>query len=161
MTQDAIHADPALVAEVAAFIESHWEETVRFSPHDEDTLLGLPHPYTIPCRNGAFQELYYWDTYFTALGLAGTGRADLAAANARNLLAQVERFGFVPNGNRSYYLSRSQPPYLAPLVGLAADALGDDALVREALPRLEEEYRFWTTRRTAPNGLSRHGHHAT
>src|SRR4051812_48422576 len=108
------------VAEVTAFITTHWDETVRRCPKDEGTLLGLPRPYTIPCRKDAFQELYYWDTYFTALGLLGTGRADLAVANTRNLLSLVARLGFVPNGNRTYYTSRSQPPYLGPLVGLVA-----------------------------------------
>lgn len=149
------------IAEITAFISAHWEETVRHCPADEGTLTGLPRPYTIPSRRGAFQELYYWDTYFTCIGLLGTGRADLAMDNTRNLLAQVARFGFVPNGNRTYYLSRSQPPYLGPLVGLVADATGDDALIRDAVPLLAREHAFWTTRRLTPTGLSHHGHHAT
>ena len=99
--------------DVRRFIQTHWHETIRNAPDDQETLLGLPHPYTIPTRKGAFQELYYWDTYFTCVGLLADGRSDLALANTRNLLAQVDRFGFVPNGNRTYYLSRSQPPYLA------------------------------------------------
>ena len=146
---------------VESFIRDRWDETVRFQDHDEGTLLGLPFPYTIPCRNEAFQELYYWDTYFTSLGLIGTGRADLAVANTRNLLAQVSRFGYVPNGNRTYYLSRSQPPYLAPLVGLVASATGDDSLVRDAVPLLEREHAFWAGRRMTATGLSHHGNHAT
>ncbi len=79
----------------------------------------------------------------------------------RNLLAQVERYGFVPNGNRTYYLCRSQPPYLAPMVGLLDHALGDKALRQNAVPLLTQEYEFWTTRRLTPTGLSRYGHHAT
>lgn len=154
----ALHAS---VAEVTAFISAHWDETVRRCPADDGTLLALPHPYTIPCRKGAFQELYYWDTYFTCLGLLRDGRADLALANTRNLLAQVARFGFVPNGNRTYYLSRSQPPYLAPLVALVATAMGDERLVRDAAPLLARENEFWTTRRQTAVGLSHHGQHAT
>lgn len=153
--------NPAAVDDVVAFITARWHETVRECPADDGTLLALPHPYTIPCRNGAFQELYYWDTYFTCVGLLHSGRADLAKANVRNLLAQVARFGFVPNGNRTYYLSRSQPPYLGALVALIADATADDQLVREAVPLLTREHAFWTTRRATPTGLSCHGGHAT
>lgn len=149
------------VSAVRSFIQAHWEETVRFCPEDRETLIGLPFPYTIPTRKGAFQELYYWDTYFTCLGLLQTGRADLALNNVRNLLAEVERFGFVPNGNRTYYLSRSQPPYLAPLVELVADATADEQLIRDAVPLLSREYEFWMTRRITPTRLSHHGNHAT
>jgi len=146
---------------VRAFIESHWDDTVRYSPNDEGTLLGLPHPYTIPSRKDVFQEIYYWDTYFTCVGLLATGRQKLAIDNTRNLLAEVERFGYVPNGNRTYYLSRSQPPYLAPLVGLVVDATQDDELLAEAIPLLKREYAFWTHQRTASPGLAHHGSHAT
>ncbi len=152
--------DPSPAA-IRAFIAAHWDETVRSSPKDEETLLGLPYPYTIPTRKGAFQELYYWDTYFTCIGLLSDGRADLALANTRNLLAQVDRFGFVPNGNRTYYLSRSQPPYLAPLVALLVAKTNDAALAHEAAPLIARENVFWKTRRQTSTGLSHHGHHAT
>ncbi|EIQ01393.1 neutral trehalase [Opitutaceae bacterium TAV1] len=161
MIDPASFLHPETIAAIKAFITARWDETVRTSPEDRDTLIGLPFPYTIPCRRDAFQELYYWDTWFTAVGLLGTGRAGLAVDNTRNLLAQVRRFGFVPNGNRTYYLSRSQPPYLAPLVDLVASATGNRELVREAVPLLEREYAFWTTRRQSPAGLSHHGNHAT
>jgi len=153
--------DPKSYAKTEAFILEHWNETVRSQPDDSGTLIGLPHPYTIPCRKGTFQEMYYWDTYFTMLGLVAAGRHELARANVRNLLSMVERFGFVPNGNRTYYLTRSQPPYLAAMVGLVAAADKDISFAREAVPLLECEYIFWTTQRMTPTGLSRHGHHAT
>jgi len=146
---------------VRSFIIAHWDDTVRFSPEDDGTLIGLPHPYTIPTRKDVFQELYYWDTYFTCVGLLATGRQELAIANARNLLAEVQRFGYVPNGNRTYYLSRSQPPYLAPLVGLIVDATDDRDFLSEAIPLLRREYEFWIARRTAEPGLAHHGCHAT
>ncbi|GAT33602.1 alpha,alpha-trehalase [Terrimicrobium sacchariphilum] len=153
---------PSSPDQVRAFIASHWDDTVRFSPRDDETLIGLPYPYTIPTRKDVFQELYYWDTYFTCLGLAATGRRDLALNNARNLLAEVERFGFVPNGNRTYYLSRSQSPYLAPLVGLVAEESSQDTeFLQEAIPLLKREYEFWVKRRTVSPGLAHHGCHAT
>ena len=152
--------EPRLLNQIEAFIHSHWEETVRFNQKDEGTLLGLPFPYTVPSCKGVFQELYYWDTYFTCLGLLHSGRVDLAVANTRNLLAQVERHGYVPNGNRTYYMTRSQPPYLAALVERVAAAQGEagGVLLREALPTLRREYRFWMERRATPTGLSRYGH---
>jgi alpha,alpha-trehalase len=149
------------VSAVRTFITSKWQETVRVHKNDDGSLLGLPHPYTIPCRNGVFQELYYWDTYFTCLGLLDSGEHQLARDNARNLLSQVERFGYVPNGNRTFYLTRSQPPYLAPLVWHIAVTLHDEAFAREAVPLIRREYEFWTTRRMTPAGLSQHGHNAT
>lgn len=143
------------------FIETRWDETLRYQPKDEGTLLNLPFPYTIPCRKGAFQELYYWDTYFTCLGLLESGKTQYAIDNARNQLSLIDRFGFVPNGNRTYYLTRSQPPYLAPLIWQIASTLKDEEFARAAVPQLKREYEFWTTRRLTPTGLSRHGHHAS
>ncbi|CAN5793918.1 hypothetical protein BH09VER1_BH09VER1_19270 [soil metagenome] len=151
---------PEQLQAVERFIADHWDDTVRFCPEDEGTLTGLPHPYTIPSRQETFQELYYWDTYFTCRGLVGSGRTELAVDNARNLLAQVERHGFVPNGNRTYYSKRSQIPFLAPLVALVAEFAGPN-FAREAVPVVEREYAFWTLRRISPTGLSRYSHDAT
>ncbi len=145
---------------VRQFIESNWHETVRNEVKDDGTLLGLPYPYTIPSRKKFFQEFYYWDTYFTCLGLLDTGHGDLALNNARNLQSQMERYGFIPNGNRTFYLTRSQPPYFAPLVWQISSTLGDDDFARNAVPAIRREYDFWTTQRMTPTGLSRHGHHA-
>ena len=152
--------DPAVLDKIKAFIIGRWEETVRFNQADEGTLLGLPFPYTIPSRNDVFQEFYYWDTYFTSIGLLLSEREDLALSNTKNLLALAERYGFVPNGNRTYYLHRSQPPYIAALVNAVADTLKDSGLRQAALPTLRREYAFWTTRRMTPTGLSRYGHDA-
>jgi alpha,alpha-trehalase len=145
---------------VLAFIETNWAGVVRTNTRDEGTLIGLPFPYTIPSRKDSFQELYYWDTYFTCLGLLETGHHELAMSNTRNLLALLDRFGFVPNGNRTFYLTRSQPPYLAPLVWQVGSALKDPDFIAKAVPSLLREYGFWTTQRTTSTGLSRHGHHA-
>jgi hypothetical protein len=92
---------PRRLQVVEDYISSHWHETVRSCVLDEGTLLGLPFPYTVPCCKGAFQEIYYWDTCFTCLGLIQNSRTDLAAFNTRNLLSQIQRFGLVPNGNRT------------------------------------------------------------
>ena len=148
-------------SKVKAFILSQWDKTIRSCSEDDGTLIGLPHPYTIPTRKGAFQEFYYWDTYFATLGLVHSDRRDLAEYNALNLLSQVKRYGYVPNGNRTYYLNRSQPPYLVAMVGLVDHHREDDALRRSAYPLLVREYEFWSQHRSSLIGLAHYGSHAT
>ena len=103
-------------------------------------LVPLPHPYVVP--GGRFREVYYWDSYFTMLGLVADGRVDLVRDMLDNFAWLVGRFGHVPNGNRSYYLSRSQPPFLAAMVGLYAAAT-DTAHALAYLPALETEHAYW------------------
>lgn len=104
------------------------------------SLLPLPHPYIVP--GGRFREVYYWDSYFTLLGLAESGQWDLVQNMVQNFAYLIETYGFVPNGNRSYYLSRSQPPFFALMVELLAQRQGDDTYTRY-LPILEKEYAYW------------------
>ena len=151
----------SVVARVNESIGGLWDSTIREAPRDEGTLIALPHPYTVPCPQGRFQEMYYWDTYYTNEGLITHGRLDLAWQNTQNLLALVERFGFAPNGNRTFYLNRSQPPHLLLMVESLYTATGDDAWLKGVLPTLEREYAFWMTRRLGPNGLNHYGHDAT
>ena len=106
------------------------------------SLLPLPHDYVVP--GGRFRELYYWDSYFTMLGLHDSTCPDctnLLQAMADNFAYLIDTFGYVPNGNRNYYLSRSQPPVFCLMVGLF-----DDYGVRAAvdyLPQLRKEYAYW------------------
>jgi len=86
--------------------------------------------------------MYYWDSYFTMLGLQSSGREDLVADMVKNFAGLIDRYGHIPNGTRTYYLSRSQPPFFAAMVELQAGSEGDDALIRR-LPQLELEYAFW------------------
>jgi len=94
---------------VLDYIRSHWQNTVRHETEDSGTLLRLPYPYTVPCQHEpTMQNNFYWDTYFTNLGLLRQGFIDLAKSNVDNLLFEVEKYGFVPNGNRTFFLTRSQ-----------------------------------------------------
>lgn len=104
------------------------------------SLLPLEHPYIVP--GGRFREIYYWDTYFTMLGLRASGLEDLIVAMADNFAVLIRRHGIIPNGNRSYYLSRSQPPVFALIVELIAERQGAAAYerYREAL---EAEWEYW------------------
>jgi alpha,alpha-trehalase len=86
--------------------------------------------------------MYYWDSYFTMVGLQSSGRDDLVADMVENFAGLIDRYGHIPNGTRTYYLSRSQPPFFAAMVELQATHDGVSALVRR-LPQLEREYDFW------------------
>ena len=104
------------------------------------SLLPLPNPYIVP--GGRFKEVYYWDSYFTMLGLEESGRHDMVVAMVNNFADLIDRLGHIPNGNRTYYLSRSQPPFFAAMVDLVA-ARDGAATYAKYLPQLRKEYEFW------------------
>jgi alpha,alpha-trehalase len=128
--------------EIRAHIDRLWGALTR-EPQEllgEGSLLALTSRYVVP--GGRFREMYYWDSYFTMVGLQTSGRDDLVAAMVENFAGLIDRYGHIPNGNRSYYLSRSQPPYFAAMVELQAEHEGVNALIKR-LPQLEREYSFW------------------
>jgi alpha,alpha-trehalase len=104
------------------------------------TLLPLPYPYVVP--GGRFREVYYWDSYFTMLGLEQSGQHDLTTNMLDDFAYEIGQYGHIPNGNRSYYLSRSQPPFFSLMVELKAQTDGDVVYVKY-LPTLQAEYDYW------------------
>lgn len=104
------------------------------------SLIPLPGPYVVP--GGRFREIYYWDSYFTILGLIQDNRPDLVKNMLDNFAYLIQTVGHIPNGNRTYYLSRSQPPYFAAMVGVYAVAT-DTATAMRYLDAMEAEYAFW------------------
>ncbi|MCH8568493.1 MAG: alpha,alpha-trehalase TreF [Balneolales bacterium] len=112
------------------------------------TLLALPQPYVVP--GGRFREIYYWDSYFTALGLMESGHEDMVLNMTRNFASLISTFGHIPNGNRTYYLSRSQPPFFVFMAELCAEHFGKE-LKKEFLPALAKEYHFWTDKQGEPS----------
>ncbi len=119
-------------------------KVLRHSPDNAfvryTSLLPLPYPYAVP--DGRFDELYYWDSYFIMLGLQETGQHQLAADIVKNFAILLERYGHVPNANRSYYLSRSEPPFFSLIVDLVAQHEGEK-IYTDYLPALEKEYKYW------------------
>lgn len=101
--------------------------------------LPLPHPYVVP--GGRFVEMYYWDSYFTMLGLQASGRCDLVHAMTDNFAWLIDAHGHVPDGTRTYYLSRSQPPVFALMVALCEACGGPPAV--GYLPQLLREHAWW------------------
>jgi alpha,alpha-trehalase len=127
-------------------LDNLWDELLRRPRQDSSlithhsSLLTLPHPYIVP--GGRFREIYYWDSYFTMLGLQVSGRADLIQHMVDNFAYLIDTVGFIPNGNRTYYLSRSQPPFFALMVNVLSEIRGEEILLKYRY-QLEKEYAFW------------------
>lgn len=126
----------------ATHINRLWDRLTRQAdtPVEGSSRVPLPHPYIVP--GGRFREIFYWDSYFTMLGLREADREGLIRGMLDNFAYLIDTFGFIPNGNRTYFLSRSQPPYFALMVSLFAERAGKDVLQAYA-PQLQKEYAFW------------------
>ena len=134
-------------------VKSLWSTLTRQTAPSLDastsSLIPLPHPFVIP--GDRFREVYYWDTYWIILGLVASGDRGLALGMVHNLLHLVETHGFVPNGTRTYYLNRSQPPLLSCMVRVCAfdgegrlDEVGR-VLLSRALPCLIQTWTYWNS----------------
>ncbi len=123
-------------------IDGLWPVLTRRSGNVKpyDSLLPLPQSYVVP--GGRFREIYYWDSYFTMLGLAESGNWTLVRNMTDNFAHEIDTYGLIPNGNRTYYLSRSQPPFFSFMVALLATHEGDAAYARY-VPQLTREYEYW------------------
>ncbi|KEL81634.1 periplasmic trehalase [Citrobacter freundii] len=123
-------------------IDGLWPVLTRSTTDAEkwDSLLPLPEPYVVP--GGRFREIYYWDSYFTMLGLAESNHWDKVSDMVANFAYEIDSWGHIPNGNRTYYLSRSQPPFFAFMVELLAQHDGNDVL-KKYLPQMLKEYSYW------------------
>jgi alpha,alpha-trehalase len=109
----------------------------------EPGLLYLPHPYVVP--GGRFNEMYGWDSYFIEVGLLLDGRIDLARDLVENFLYEVRAFGRILNANRTYYLQRSQPPFLTRMILELFARTHDLDWLRSTVPAIDATYAFWTT----------------
>lgn len=121
-------------------LDGLWNVLSRNPDEKGGTLIPLPKPYIVP--GGRFREIYYWDSYFTMLGLQVSGRIDIIRNMVDNFAWLLNTIGFIPNGNRTYYLGRSQPPFFALMVRLLAETDGENTLLKYR-PHMEREYAFW------------------
>ncbi|MBF0440978.1 MAG: alpha,alpha-trehalase TreF [Oligoflexales bacterium] len=126
-------------------INTLWPLLTRNPEKLSSTIFGsrilLPHPYVVP--GGRFNEMYYWDSYFTMLGLMASGKEELVHSMLLDYKFLIEQYGHIPNATRSYLLSRSQPPVLSLMVSLLADKRGS-SVFHEFAEVLEKEHAFWT-----------------
>lgn len=148
---DSIAVPPAFnghETSVTAHINHLWNVLQRDTTHalPYSSLLNLPYPYIVP--GGRFREIYYWDSYFTMLGLEESGRFTIIDNMIKNFAYLLTRYGHIPNGNRNYFLSRSQPPFFSLMLDILAKHKGD-SIYTTYLPVLEKEYAYWMDK-TAP-----------
>lgn len=151
------------IKDVRKFISSNWIGTLEENVEDTDQLIGLPKPYNVPSVHGEkmFKELYYWDTYFTNVGLILDGEIEQAKNNTDDIIYLVNRFGKMLNGSNWCYLNRSQPPYLSMMVADVYKATKDKEWLEGAMEALEKEYQFWMTQRITTCGLNRYSSSAS
>ncbi|MEM1358312.1 MAG: alpha,alpha-trehalase TreF [Bacteroidota bacterium] len=135
---------------ITEHINTLWPFLTRKAGTDEGnagSLIPLPNDYVVP--GGRFREVYYWDSYFTLLGLQAAGKGELVRDMVENFAYLIDKVGHIPNGNRTYYLTRSQPPFFALMVEVLAemesqgDASKAIAVIREFSPQLKAEHAFW------------------
>jgi alpha,alpha-trehalase len=122
-------------------IKNLWSQLTRRNRRNRGSLIALPHAYVVP--GGRFNEQFYWDSYFIMLGLAADDEWNLVEMMVKNFAFMLRRFGFIPTANRTYFLSRSQPPLFSQMVRLLARNKGKNNTLIEYLPYLIMEYRFW------------------
>jgi len=139
-----IHKKDVLVVNPDTSIDAHitqlWSHLERRNRRDRGSLIALPHKYVVP--GGRFNEQFYWDSYFIMLGLAADGEWNKIEDMLKNFAYMIRKYGYIPTANRTYLLSRSQPPFFVMMVKLLADHKGKRVL-REYLPYLLAEHRFW------------------
>jgi alpha,alpha-trehalase len=135
-------AVPGPLVPLGSHIDALWTQLERLSTTVPaySSALALPKPYLVP--GGRFRELYYWDSYFTLLGVAQSGRLDLVQDMISNFSWLIDTYGHVPNGTRTYYLGRSQPPFFFEMVAMSQPTDPAAAWARY-LPQLRREYAYW------------------
>ncbi|GLS87089.1 periplasmic trehalase [Cypionkella aquatica] len=134
-----------------------WPHLIRPADDAEErsTRFALPRPYVVV--GGRFQEAYYWDSYFTQLGLLKVGKTALVLDMLENFAFAIERIGHIPNGFRSYFLTRSQPPFFAAMVQDYGRAVGDPAgAYARFLPAMQREYQYFIASEHNHQGLARY-----
>lgn len=140
-------------------IDCLWDDFVNFNPDDDERAryIGLPRPYVspTPAHAGVFRGMqYYWDSYFTLLGLVRRGRIELARDMVDNFVYLFRRYGVIPAANRLYLTGMSQPPFLTSMIREVYERTADRAWLQEVIQAAEAEYRtYWMKPRTEQGPL--------
>ncbi|KAH1030103.1 hypothetical protein HUJ05_003228 [Dendroctonus ponderosae] len=113
------------------------------SHQEHYSIIWIPNPVIVP--GGRFREFYYWDSYWILQGLMLSEMHHTARGILENFLYIVEKYGYIPNGGRIYYLARSQPPLLIPMVNMYYEFTRDATFIQQNLPTLEKEFDYWMT----------------
>jgi alpha,alpha-trehalase len=134
--------------------------SLDMSSSPDQGVLYLPNSYVVP--GGFLNEMYGWDSYFIMVGLLRAGRLELARGMVENFFFEIEHYGGILNANRTYFLSRSQPPFLSSMVMALCDALPDPKTKRlwleQSYPYIQRDHEMWThgEKLAGNTGLSRY-----
>ena len=139
---------------IKEYIDIKMPMTLHVQTEDDGMIFGLPCPFNAPCADGMFQEMFYWDTYFTNRGHITVGNVEQAKNNVDNLIYLAKRFGFVLNASRKEFLNNSQPPFLSDAVREVYAVTGEREWLKGAYEAIEIEYKFWMEHRTDETGLA-------
>lgn len=140
---------------VREYIRDHWKNSVKTPDTPHRGIVKMPTSYTVPCMREGFTDFYYWDTYFTNIGLLLDGMEEQAQRNLDVMAYFIDALGYVPNA--SNILDRSQPPLFVRGVFDLWRATGDDAVLTRYMGAMEAEYRFFMLDRMTPCGLNAYG----
>ncbi len=132
--------------EVVDYIKENWKNTIR-QPHS-----GVPFPFTSPSKDAVYLDFFYWDTYFTNVGLLIDGLVDQVKNNIDNVSYFINSMGYMPNSNG--LLNRTQPPFYSRMVKDYYDFKKDKGIIKTYMPYLLKEYDFWMTRRVDQFGMN-------
>lgn len=136
-----IEYTPSNTTTAREHVTNLWPVLRRRNRKNRGSLVAVPHEYIVP--GGRFSEQFYWDSYFMMLGLAADGEWSTIVGMMRNYTYMIRKLGLIPTANRTYFLSRSQPPFFAHMVELLASHRGRTRTYAEFMPTLLAEYRFW------------------
>ncbi|TIB12944.1 hypothetical protein E3P92_02430 [Wallemia ichthyophaga] len=136
-------------------VHTYWSQLIRqvnstaTCDNDECDSTLLNHPDTFVVPGGRFRELYYWDSYFSFLGMLRSGLSQEVKMTLNNFINAIDNYEFIPNGFRSYYLNRSQPPFFALMVEDYVNWTNDTDFLDTAMPAIEKEISWWQNNRTS------------
>ncbi len=155
------HIDRNQIDEARKYIDYYWANLTRENKKDNDSLIGLPNPYIVPAheegREFDFNEMYYWDAYFTVQGMLDEEHKKLVLGMLDNLLFMFKRFKIIPNASRTYLMGRSQPPLLTSLIWDIYDAYKMDLKwLEDCIKVAEEEYQTVWMGTAKPNNRKVH-----
>ncbi|CAK0785239.1 hypothetical protein CVIRNUC_008445 [Coccomyxa viridis] len=140
------HVTHADIRMWAFFVHRRWADLCRKADAtacSASSLLPMSGYFFVPGQR--FRELYYWDSFWVVKGLLVSSMQESAKVVVSNLIGLLKTYGFVPNGSRSYYLNRSQPPLLSHMVAAVYDNTGDMAFLQSAFSALQLEHKYWTS----------------
>ncbi len=138
------------------YIIANFDKSILTRKQDDGDKIGFPYPGTSPCAvGGHFNDLFYWDLFFTNRGLLKIGKIELAKSNCDNIAHIINRFGYMPNGTDRCFLGSSQPPYFSFMIRDIFEITKDKEWLKSMISPMITEHKFWTEKRGTPNGLNR------